>query len=510
MNTREYLLKALKQNAEISNLKKEKINTYFSENPELNVTIKENQVEKSQINLDTNERNVSLRDLLLEYFPTQTNMVSEILADKRMTEEVKTSLVDYWPLVKKQLDELKGTRITTQSFVKLLLKVVNNDLNGVQKILDNLEQKNNEKDADMTLLTPIKVSSATGKDYTATPQDKQFYENNSFVSSYKKLDPSDILFALYSSDSNIDFWNRTFISFASLYNKKSNQKLNFKEVLPEGSVGDTFKMSIFRSRIKKMENESPRALEKFAMYAEQLMILRNDPNAVNTTPSIATPIGKPSASAQSNPSTPNIVSSLTTNTQTPYLTPSGVPPPTPIPTSPVITAQPTSPVANPSGSGLYRKQFKPSNQDLENVTYLADKKYFLNKNKLEHNNILEIRYSNNRHLIPIKPFSVTNQVKKLILSSIQQRKIDAQLYVKLTESEKYLFRSVLQYLGLSSEGSGLADNFAEQFDVVRGSILAGNDSKILKHKAKAMLLTALQANAINRRDYAQLMLELDV
>lgn len=154
------------------------------------------------------------------------------------------------------------------------------------------------------------------------------------------------------------------------------------------------------------------------------------------------------------------------------------------------------------GNGLSKKK------ELSPQHHKINEKYYVDMNKLQ-NNILEIRYVRTRHLIPIKSQYITTPVKTLILKTLQEHKVDTKTYNSATESEKHLFRTLIPYLNLK-DGGGLNDGFQKEFEIIRGEILAGNDSKLLKRKAKAYLLQGLQTGLLSRHNYVNMIFELDL
>ncbi len=121
-------------------------------------------------------------------------------------------------------------------------------------------------------------------------------------------------------------------------------------------------------------------------------------------------------------------------------------------------------------------------------------------------NILDIRYSKNRHLIPIKSQYVSGVMKSCIMSLLSG-KVDKALYHKLTSTEKNLLRSLLPYFENETDFED-NDAFNKRFEVIRGEILAGNNSVSLKQEARAYLLHALNTSKISRHFYINCLQEL--
>ncbi len=125
------------------------------------------------------------------------------------------------------------------------------------------------------------------------------------------------------------------------------------------------------------------------------------------------------------------------------------------------------------------------------------------------NNVLEIRYSSNRHLIPIKSQYISSNVKACIMDAMKKHTIDPQIFQKLTSVEKNLIRSLLKYFDIDDE----LDNdeaFNKRFEVIRGEILAGNNNIALKREAKEYLLHAMNTSKISRQNYINAIQELGI
>jgi hypothetical protein len=140
--------------------------------------------------------------------------------------------------------------------------------------------------------------------------------------------------------------------------------------------------------------------------------------------------------------------------------------------------------------------------------HINNKKYFINMKKLN-NNVLEIRYSSNRHLIPIKSQYISSNVKACIMDAMKKHTIDPQIFQKLTSVEKNLIRSLLKYFDIDDE----LDNdeaFNKRFEVIRGEILAGNNNIALKREAKEYLLHAMNTSKISRQNYINAIQELGI
>lgn len=132
-------------------------------------------------------------------------------------------------------------------------------------------------------------------------------------------------------------------------------------------------------------------------------------------------------------------------------------------------------------------------------------KYFVDRHRLGNNNMLTIRYTNNRHHIPIKQQYVSSQLRNLIEHALDNNgDVDRKLFHKLSDVEQNLFRALMKYIDVDEVGSGLDDNrsWVDKFDVLRGEIQSGNSSAIVKHQMREMLRHGLMIGRFSRRDYS--------
>lgn len=157
------------------------------------------------------------------------------------------------------------------------------------------------------------------------------------------------------------------------------------------------------------------------------------------------------------------------------------------------------PVVDPSalpstvGSGI-----KPrSNNEVD-----LNSKYYINTAKLSHG-ILEIRYIKNRHLVPVKIQAVSPLFQNMVLRRLNgDMNPDKESYVKLTDTEKHLFRSITKYLDM--DGGSLPD-VSEIMDkkaqVVFGQLRAGNNNPEIKREAFLLLRHAYTVGKLSSNDF---------
>lgn len=136
-------------------------------------------------------------------------------------------------------------------------------------------------------------------------------------------------------------------------------------------------------------------------------------------------------------------------------------------------------------------------------------KYFINRKKLESFNILDLRYSRTKKPV-IKPCIVSNLFKTLVLKQSEENTFDKKIYHKLSDTEKHLFATIARCLGIDINELCNDDSLTQQWQVIIGELEAGNDSRILKKKAKDMLFHLVRIGRLSHFDMKRLWNELDL
>lgn len=162
----------------------------------------------------------------------------------------------------------------------------------------------------------------------------------------------------------------------------------------------------------------------------------------------------------------------------------------------IASPPPASRTRNKTGSGIEVKH--------QNV----NGKYYIDRSKLK-KNVLEIRYVKNRHLIPVKPHVISAKFRNIIENHLQGEFKASDTY-DLTAKEKHLLVMVAPYLNINKDDLDENNEYHDRFEVIRGSILAGNNNESIKKEARKYLLHAYQTGQINRMTYTTMIEELDL
>ncbi|MBY0380172.1 MAG: hypothetical protein K2P99_07225, partial [Burkholderiales bacterium] len=140
-----------------------------------------------------------------------------------------------------------------------------------------------------------------------------------------------------------------------------------------------------------------------------------------------------------------------------------------------------------SGYGL-----KPNEKPIKN-------KYFVNTDLLKDHGILEIRYIKHRHLARVKPPMLSENCKHCVVEMINGGKINLQNFVSLNNFEKDLLRKIDS---LFETGQNLhdddEDNMHKNFELLKGSYLAGNNNSLIKEQLRAYISHAHELGKISR------------
>jgi len=130
-------------------------------------------------------------------------------------------------------------------------------------------------------------------------------------------------------------------------------------------------------------------------------------------------------------------------------------------------------------------------------------KYYIDLKKLDIN-ILEIRYTKNKHLASIRPIGITNDFKKIVIDLMNDDEVSAKAIQDLSPKETHLLKTISYFFGVNVDDVTQKSNeIGEKWAIIQGELRAGNDNVALKKQARDMLLYFVEINKINRHDYAR-------
>jgi hypothetical protein len=140
------------------------------------------------------------------------------------------------------------------------------------------------------------------------------------------------------------------------------------------------------------------------------------------------------------------------------------------------------------------KKYKPRKCNYKEVNFYAFGKFILNRKRLNDENILLIKYPVSNAPIPkIKRTPITDEFKNLINDLLDTKKINIETQKKLTKKEADLFELLLRLSGLTdhlnyTRVSKDINDYKKRFEVLQGSLNAGNDSDIIIDELKEIIL----------------------
>lgn len=173
------------------------------------------------------------------------------------------------------------------------------------------------------------------------------------------------------------------------------------------------------------------------------------------------------------------------------------------------------PVTKPSKSsssantGVDDKGATVSGKGLKPHQKVVNSKYYVNEDLLKNNGILEIRYVKNHHLAHVKPPMLSEKCKGCVTSMINGGKINPDHFVSLNQFEKDMLRKIDK---LFNTNQNLHDDDNEllhkNFELLKGSYLAGNDSRLVKDQLKQYIFHAYELGKISRWNRDKMLFEL--
>ena len=119
------------------------------------------------------------------------------------------------------------------------------------------------------------------------------------------------------------------------------------------------------------------------------------------------------------------------------------------------------------------------------VRYVAFGNFIINHFKLNENKLL-IKYPGSHAPVPkIRSTIISNDFKRLMIDLLDTKKINIDLQKKLNATETTLFELLLRLAGLKEhlnykKHTMSIDDYVHRFEVLRGELIAGNDSNEMK------------------------------
>lgn len=140
---------------------------------------------------------------------------------------------------------------------------------------------------------------------------------------------------------------------------------------------------------------------------------------------------------------------------------------------------------------------------------VVNNKYYVNEDLLKNHGILEIRYVKNRHLAHVKPPMLSEKCKGCVTDMINGGKIKSDHFVSLNQFEKDLLRKIDKLFNTNQDlNDDDEENFHKNFELLKGSYLAGNDSHMVKQQLRQYINHAYEIGKISRYNRDKILMEL--
>jgi len=126
--------------------------------------------------------------------------------------------------------------------------------------------------------------------------------------------------------------------------------------------------------------------------------------------------------------------------------------------------------------------------------------YYVDLNKLDAN-ILCVKYASNDANVPsVKVQQITEKTKEIV-NDILSNKFDERIFKLLTADEKRIVKRFIKSVKLDITINDEDEKeFQNQFEIIRGEYMAGNDSPEIKSALKRFVLEAIKENKIPRHE----------
>ena len=166
---------------------------------------------------------------------------------------------------------------------------------------------------------------------------------------------------------------------------------------------------------------------------------------------------------------------------------------------------------SPPGGGSLR-------QETKNNTYINIGKYLVHRNNLLGGK-LQVRSPNKNQVYGFKSQNITNNIKDILLKLNKKEPISFKDVDKLNEQEKNQLYTIGKKLHVSelfdipSTLKSNEDKLKDEFFLLRGSIMAGNNNPELLRKFKIVLLKMKNNKLISLQEYNEvlnILLEIDI
>jgi hypothetical protein len=170
---------------------------------------------------------------------------------------------------------------------------------------------------------------------------------------------------------------------------------------------------------------------------------------------------------------------------------------------------PASTPNTPTGRGLVKRKIGKGVSILDTPKHLEFGKFVIDKHRLDQQGVLHFKHKSLGNT-KFKPFPVSDDTKELMNDVLATGKLNHKYFSKLPNNEQSYLYNVIQ-------GAGLLDYFKlkindkedeNQFEILKGEYLAGNNSVKLIRELRALIVKFSNEGKITKRQMTDLLLEI--
>lgn len=164
----------------------------------------------------------------------------------------------------------------------------------------------------------------------------------------------------------------------------------------------------------------------------------------------------------------------------------------------------------PSGRGLAKRKIGKGVSIQEQPKHLQFGKYVIDKHRLDNQNVLQFKHKS-LGATKFKPLSVSDDTKDLVNDLLGSGKLNHKHFSKLPSNEQSYLYNVIQGAGLLEYLKIKLPNDKEdenQFEILRGEYLAGNNSLKLIRELRMLVVKFMNEGKLTKRQANELLVEI--
>jgi len=169
-----------------------------------------------------------------------------------------------------------------------------------------------------------------------------------------------------------------------------------------------------------------------------------------------------------------------------------------------------------AGKGIKTRKIGKGIEYEPEPTYKEFGKYVIHMPNLKEKDILNVKFKSLGRIPKYKPISISEVLKEVILDLVDTGKINHRIYSQVPMEEKKLFENIshgagiLHKLGIDKVVSPQEKHDVERFNILRGELMAGNNSIVLEKELRKLVVKFMHDGRISRSDGLNLLMELSV